>query len=703
MHGDFKVGAFRVEPRRNRIVHTNGEARRIKPRSMQVLLRLAESPGAVVAREAILDDVWERRAVGDEVLSVAIAELRKVLDDDPKEASHIQTFPGKGYSLIAPVEREHDAENAKRPRRALVLATIGIVVLAGAVAFIDLPTSPTTTRGPVPYQLTLNTPEDTPINLAPSRPFALSSDGSRLVYVSGALRGGSSLYLHDLTTSRTSRIEGTDDGFDPFFSPDGSWVGFITESSRRLFRVPVSGGSPIAVTKEAVSIGASWPTADTIVLFFNPAVNASDAGIVSVSIADGTRRVLTRRGESEIHRWPSLLPDKKTLLFTIHRRTPEGMDHFRLVVQRPGDGAPTLLVEDAAFGRYAASGHLLFHRGGRLFAAPFSLETLRLGADPEMVIDDVGRGSVGAAKFELSENGTLVYVRVSSGPGGEARWVGHDGVDETLIPVSLSVHTRLSPDEKELAVALGNEPSLVNLDSYHVERLTREAGPVIGLAWHPDGKRLSFGRVRRVFLLDTSTQAAPEVLLHEEGTYLIPASWSRSGEQLLYLRQQHEVQRFDVWLYSLADGTKEPIVATEFNELAAELSPDGEWVAYVSDESGEYEIYLKRLRGKARPVRISREGGSALLWSPEGDRIWYWSEQGMHEVRLEAETDSNLIVKDAKLLFHTDYPRFDSVWVRDFDYSAWRRQFLLLSPESGLEQSSVNVRVNWFTDLEHLQ
>ena len=457
---------------------------------------------------------------------------------------------------------------------------------------------------------------------------ALSPDGARLVFAAGP-SGSRRLYHRPLDELDARPIPGTEGGDNPFFSPDGQWLGFHLED--RLMKVRIDGGEPLVLAEIPGLRGASWGADDTIV--YAP---SAWSGLSRIAATGGPPRVITTpdpaRGEIS-HRWPQLLPDGKTVLFSI--MTASGReDERRIAVVAVDGGAPREVLRGGTAPRLLPSGHLLYARGSTLHAAPFDPVAATLRGPAVAVLDGVLvlSKSSGAAYFDVARDGTLVYVPADPRQANRALvWADRRGRLQPL-PVADRPYAEpaLSPDGRRLAVTIQGATDDIwtyDLDRATWTRLTFEGDngcPV----WSPDGKRLAF----------TSTRRGPRNI------YWMPADGSGPAEQLtrshnwqnivfygadgrsLFFTEQEAVTSSDVWVLPL-DGERRPrpLLATSAIELFPALSPDGRWLAYTSTESRRDEVYVRPHPGPGRKWAISRDGGSQPSWAADGRELYYRS------------------------------------------------------------------------------
>ena len=443
---------------------------------------------------------------------------------------------------------------------------------------------------------------------------ALSPDGRSLAF-SAVIGEQWQIYRRQLGELAASPIAGTERGTVPFFSPDGQSLGFWANGELR--RVPLGGGVPVTVSKVpnlSQVVGASWGSDGRIVFA------RVTGGLWQVSADGGVPEPLTSLDSTQgevSHRLPHVLPDGDAVVFTVTRNRFPRWNETQVVAHSRRTGKRTLLIEGGADARYVATGHLVFAREGVLMAAPFDLTRLEVTGGSVGVLPDLmqaayhaGSGAdSGAAQFTVSETGTLAYI-----PGGVARelqnhivMVDRTGRAEPLpIPTGPFLQPRFSPDGKQIAVfTTGRDQDVwvAGIPRSTFTRLTtegRNASPV----WTPDGTRIVYRSgirgVDGLFWRPADGSGAAEPITVSERN-LTPASWSPDGRVLAFydLGDSATNAGIDIWVLPMnGDRQPRPVLTTPFYEGGADFSPDGQWLAYDSNESG-------RAKCTSGPIRAS--------------------------------------------------------------------------------------------------
>ena len=459
---------------------------------------------------------------------------------------------------------------------------------------------------------------------------AVSPDGTKIVYVASG-----QLYLRNLSNLESGPIAGTTERPNtPFFSPDGQWLGYFSGTDGQLKKIEVSGGVPVTLCDAANPYGASWGADDSIVY-------GQLDGIMRVSANAGTPALLIKTEEQEQVHGPQILPDGKSLLFTLaNSRNLTRWDEAQVVVQSLESGERTTVLTGASDARYVPTGHLVYVLDDDLFAVPFELSSLEVTGGAVPIEEGLARvpvpsGQTGTGHFGFSNHGSLAYVAAASDlQQGTLVWVDRQG-RATPVTEQQTIYSfpRISPDGRRVAVEItegGNEDIwVIDLDRGTRTRLTLEPGRDIQPLWTRDGTRVTFSSNRagsRSALYWTLADGGGTAeLLVEVETNLGATSWSPDGQTLLF---------YETWAPGLMPprlrdilavspgGAPTPILATPFTEYGATFSPDGRWIAYASRESGIDEVYVRPYSGPGSKMTISTEGGRSPLWSAYGTELF---------------------------------------------------------------------------------
>ena len=527
---------------------------------------------------------------------------------------------------------------------------------------------------------------------------AISPDGRHFIYAASS-ESGSRLYLRSLDDFVDRPIPGTEGVTgSPFFSPDGKSIGFFAEGSLR--KLSLTGGSPITLCQaEGPRLGGSWDPDGTVVF-------TDRSGLYRVPSTGGEREVLATpsydRGEIDFSS-PHILPEGKAVVFTVRSQG----TLFGTAVLSLNTGEQKLLLDASREARYVETGHLLYEQPGtgNLMAVPFDLARLQVTGDPLLARQGVRGNMPGSVDYTVSENGTLIYVPGEGSLATSFVWVDREGRATALIEDQQEyLRPRLSPDGTKVAVMISsagrNDIWIYDLERSPRFRLTVE-GENRTPVWTPDGKRVTFSSTSTanyaaLYWRQADGSEEVELLLSRESR-LYPISWSPDG-QILAFYEITPTNGRDIWVLPL-EGEPSDFLATSFNERSPEFSPDGKWLAYVSNESGRDEVYVQPYPGPGGRWLISSEGGSEPVWSADGRELFYRHEEQMIAVTVEIEP---LFRAGApQVLFEGQYVGDPGPNSRNYDISPDGR-FLMMKAEALSQQGQINVILNWFEELKRL-
>jgi Tol biopolymer transport system component len=510
-------------------------------------------------------------------------------------------------------------------------------------------------------------PEGVSLDVARRPAIAASPDGRTVVF-RAVEEGIARLYRRRLDAPVAEPVAGTEGGSDPFFSPDGQWLGFF--SGFELKKVPLAGGAPIAVVRvPPVTMGGAWGADGNILLTLTPnsflySVPESGGALKPFTSLDASRR-------EHAHLWPQMLPDGHGILLTmVLGEDFQDYANAQIVVLDPKSGRRTIVLEGSPFARYAA-GHIVFVRGGAVFRAPFDLSRLSVTGPPVPVAERIAIDSGnGAASFDVTRDGALVYAE---GPPTVDRQtvvlrLDRNGHETTLpLPVGRYESPRLAPNGKTLALQRCEAPPFCKLFLYDLERnvlspFSAEPGISFCPVWAPDARRVAYSRMLTgapaLYVKNADGSGEPKRLTmaptEKREVAEFAASWSSDGRTLAYSTVSPGAQAArDIWLLSL-DGNRRgrPWFVSPAAESAPAFSPDGRWIAYVSDESGRREVYVRPFPGLGGVTKISTNGGTEPAWTRGGRELFY--RQGNDFIAVEIGTGTDLTVGAPRALFTSD-------------------------------------------------
>ncbi len=550
----------------------------------------------------------------------------------------------------------------------------------------------------------------------------ISPDGTQIAVVTGAGAAETELRLRRLDSTNVSTLA-SGGVYNPFFAPDGNWIGFATSTS--LQKIPVTGGTPLEIVTVNRSRGATWTSDGNIIFADAPnsvlkQVSADGGEVTEVTTFDETAHEVT-------HRWPQVMGDSRKVLFTAHTGQQGNFENATLKVVDLDSGEQTVVYRGGYYGRYVDSGHLLFINDGTLFAAPFDLNTLTLvgSAAPvaNLVADDPGNGG---AQYSVSRDGILVHRIGESGPGVyPAIWLDPEtrDIEIALAEPRTYVEARIAPNGRQLAMTELNGSNwdvwIYDLDRGTRTRLTFGVGIEGPAVWSPDGTEIIYTSDEDgsddLFRKRADGSGSATQLTHRDDPLYV-SDWSPDGRYViaLYGGAADEEEGWggggsDLAYLDLEEGGDiVPFLATPSGESEASFSPDGHWVAYQSNESGRTEVYVRPFPPSDGRWLISDEGGGYARWSRDGKKLFYRSEAGIMGVTYTT-TDSTFSASKPRLVADGNFLGGPGGLVADgstfADYDVAPDGRFLLFPSEGPETPNIRIArvvVNWFPELQRL-
>ncbi|MGH9254983.1 MAG: protein kinase domain-containing protein [Vicinamibacterales bacterium] len=581
-------------------------------------------------------------------------------------------------------------------RRALTSATwIAVAVAAAALAGLTTWWAGRTSAPPLPvtrFTIDLEPGERLLASTGATNntTIAVSPDGRYVAYAT--TRGGAQqIVLRALDTNESRIVAGTIGAAAPFFAPDSQWLGFVANGVMK--KVPVGGGAAINVASSV----AGPPTWALEGFLFG---QGSNQIIFRVADTGGTPQPVTGFNQGETtHRFPDALPNGGGLIFAA------GPDPQTLrIVAQSQTGERRELIPSGTHPRYARSGHLVYAQSGTLMAVAFDLDRLETSGTPAPVVEGVLQFGNGNANYSLSATGTLAYLSGSvAATQNRLVWITRSGIEQPLAaPPRAYGYPKISPDGRRVAVELDNQIWVYDLSRDTLTRFTFEGTLNQDPTWTPDGARIAFrsnreGPPDRLFWQMADGSGGGERLTMGQHQQLTRA-WSSDGQVLTFQENHPETGR-DIWVLLLKDRKAVPFLQTPFTEGAESFSPDGRWMAYVSDESGRPEVYVQPYPGPGGKWQISTESGTEPKWNPNGRELFYRS--GDRMMAVDITTQSGFSPGKPRLLFDGQY--FASVFPLTgvaYDVSPDGQRFLMVK-ETGQTTAPVQIRLvlNWFEEL----
>ena len=553
--------------------------------------------------------------------------------------------------------------------------------------------------GPIPAEIRLE------INTPPSRApwLALSPDGLKIVYVA-PFEGRSQLWLRSLDSPLARPLPGTEGAAGQFWSPDSRSVGFV--AGTRLKRMDIDGGSvQTLATAVPLALGGSWSRDGTIIFGNNPA-----GPIFRIPAQGGEPTEATRvdSPEQRGHESPQFLPDGRHFLFFV-----TGSPEARGVYVGQLDGNDTKRLFDAETpAAYAATGQLVFVRGGTLLAQDFDPDRLALRGDAFPLAENVTVASAenvaAVTSVSVSAAGPIAY-RTAPADSRQRQlvWVDRTGreTDNVVYQNGAGLGASLSHDGRRVALfqfADGN----MDIWAYDIrrrswDRITFDPGDDIYPLWSPDDTRMVSGSNRSTQVIDLyvrllGASPASEERLYATSQPKFPTDWSANGRFVLFDTLDPK-RGFDVWALPMErERTPFEVVQTEFNEGLAQFSPDTTWIAYQSDKTGRFEIYLRPFRGPGDDVRVSVDGGTQARWNPSGKELFYLAPGNrLTAVTLRFSANNKAVEPGTPLALFVAKVGGSAGYVQQYMVSPDGQSFVTQSTVGDASASPISVILNW--------
>jgi serine/threonine protein kinase len=570
------------------------------------------------------------------------------------------------------------------------MAVLGVIV--GGLAVWNL-------RKPEPRQVIrfdYQLPEGQEFSKMLGPPLRISPDGKQIVYSTPQ-----GLYLRSMDELTAKLVPGTEgNSANPFFSPDGQWIGYWSVSDGELKKISAHGGVPVVLCSVTELLGAVWQKDETIV--FGQPPNE----MMRISANGGTPESLAKLKTGYFIVLPQILPDGKSVLYTSIEA-----GHVRIMVKPPNAGEVKDLLEGLG-AQFLPTGHIVYALDGNILAARFNPDRLEVIGGPVPVVESV-------SDFAVSDSGTMAYIP-RTGPGIPYNrrtlvWIDREGKEEHIAAEPGSyLNPRISPDGTRIALSVQVSDKvdiwIWDLARASLTKLTFDAGADVSPLWSLDGKRIAFfssnpGGKTGVYWKAADGTGKDEFL----GAGHYPASWSDNGKAMVLAEWDTEALNYDIGILTMEGYRRLSLLLKEkYHEAQPRISPDGRWLAYTSNESGQNQVYVRPFpEVEGGRWQVSTSGGDSPLWLPDGREIFF--RNGDAVMAVSSKTGPTFSIGTPKILFQGTYVNADLEY-DSWDNSTWDispdgRRFLMMK-ETGLAASGVvrsrkiNVILNWFEELK---
>jgi DNA-binding winged helix-turn-helix (wHTH) protein/Tol biopolymer transport system component len=704
--------SFRFDPDR-RHLEKDGEPLVLPAKALDTLALLVRERGRVVEKDEILSTVWPDAFVSEDSLTQVISLLRRALGDDSAHPLFIATVPRRGYRFTAAV-------TVVTPAPAPVDTAAPTPVTTGTLAApaVLAATSPgrrawTAALWAVPALIAVvlvartvsvaqrGEPTGAPIHFLQTAPpgtqlssgGVLSPDGRYLVFVShNQTSGRDQLWLRPLDSAAPRLVAGTEGAFRPFWSPDSQTLGFFADG--KLKRVGVDGGAPQTLASVGYRpSGGSWSSRGVILY----ADRISQ--LFSVPDNGGTPAPATAldRGRGEFgHHDPQFLPDGDHFLFYAESTMPGNNATF--VASLSSGERTRLLDQTVSYTIFAPPGYLLYVKDDVLMAQRFDPQALRLTGPATRLSTINASQEEGAARIgqlSASTNGLLAFG--GSRAVSHLTWFSRDGRELGMISGSKDIHNPMvSPDERMLVgnggAGAGGGIWILDLERGAPTRIA-EGGNLA--AWSHDGARVTYTSRRDAGAPDIAIRAigdSQEEILLRTNEMKISGNWSPDGRAFTFVSSNAET-RLDLWLLERINGTTTPrtFLRSPANEMQPQVSPDGRWLAYASDETGTWEVYVQSFPTPGQKRTLSVGGGAQPEWRRDGRELYYLSLDGTL-MAIDVTTGTTFEAARPRPLFPLPV---------DSDVIGMRNQYVVTGNgerfivDASVERDPIHIVVNW--------
>jgi serine/threonine protein kinase/Tol biopolymer transport system component len=632
--------------------------------------------------------------------------LERCLEKEPKNRYHdisdVRVDIQKVLTNPSGVLVRHQTAGRYQSKLRLVLpwvatAVVVAAILVGAAVWVFKPAkSLQVTR--FSYEL----PKDQQFSDLGSPALAISPDGKQLVY--STPKG---LYLRPVDELEAKLIAGTEgDTEQPFFSPDGKWIGYFSPTDRKMKKISVDGGAPVTLCGVVLLAGASWGTDDTIVYCVYP-----NSAVTRISAHGGTPENIVR-GNAMFFSLPQILPDGKSILYTSH----SNQVSIRIHSLKSGESKELFAGTDA---RFLPTGHIVYEMEHNLLAVPFDPDKLEVIGGYVPIVEGVYKN--GPPQYAVSDSGTLAYIpgKTSNAaePGRTLLWVDRNGKEEVIeAPSTYFMFPKISPDGTLIAYAASTGSNIdiwmLDLDRKTRTRLTFDSSQDLQPIWTSDGKRIVFASNRAgeygIYWKASDGTGKDEKLGSMAKGNLMPFSWSKDGKSLVIQELLDAMTTSDIGMLSMeGERTLHMLLQEEFTEVQPQISPNGRWMAYCSSESGQNEIFVRPFpEVNSGRWQVSTSGGDSPRWSPDGRELFYLIGNTKAVMAVSVETEPTFKFGTPKILFSGTYIGALPSDGIPYDISPDGKRFLMMKEPTASPASTesnprkINIVLNWFEELK---
>jgi eukaryotic-like serine/threonine-protein kinase len=699
--GEFRVDlhAYQLQKHEHQVSLT--------PKVFDTLALLVRHRDRTVGKDELMNEIWPDSFVSEDNLTQAISVLRRALGDEANQPRYIATVARQGYRFIAPVREVYDAEaeglpmpsmpvesppqtaTRSAPRTArnrwLAAAALTVAAVGGTLLARNMPARAVPSRGALRFS------QEAPEGTTLSSGGTLSPDGQRLAFIAQDERTGrETIWVRELDAAQPRSITDTDNAARPFWSPDGRSIGFFDGAN--LKRIELDGQhARVIVPVGPNAEGGAW-SAGGVIIFA-----AGRSGLVSVPAEGGAPSQVTTLDMSKRdvrHAWPQLLPDGESFLFFIDSPNPGRTGTY---VGRLGSTQIDRLLDVPAI---YGSGQLLYVRDRILSAVAFDVTSHRMGGSPSMLAANVVAPAIGSeASVSVSRDGLLAFTASKDAEHLESFSAEGDRLGILDATVALRNPVFLA-DPRRLLAASNGDADHKGLWMIDIDRgaLTRVASDGMRPFPSPTGTDVAFTSDRSAGVADiyvrklSAVDGDDQPLVHSNENKFV-CDWSADGGYLVY-GSTGSAKKTDLWAISLRDHRPRRLFQSTANEVCGEISPDGRWLAYASDESGGWQVYVDAFPQGGRKEAISSHGGAEPHWSRNGRQLFFLgSDRTLMRVEVNPGTDWRASAPRA--MFRLPLSAINP-YINQYAVSPdGQRLVVHVTANTGRQHAPITVVVNW--------
>jgi hypothetical protein len=591
--------------------------------------------------------------------------------------------------------------NVPSPRRAVLAAGLAGLLLGISGIALWVWRQARDVAPPQVVRFSIDLPKGQVIRATFNSWLMFSPDGGTLANSQGAF-GALTTLLRRLDALEAKPVASGPNTGVPVFSPDARYLLLMDVGQQALKKIALSGGGPVLFATADFPIRGDWAPDNYYYWtdgYFGPIIRTPGSGGKKEPVTE-----LDLGKQERTHRHAQMLPGGKAIIFTVSHGGIDSFDDARIDAFTLKTKERKTLIQGGFFPRYSPSGHIVYARGGSLFAVPFDAENLEVTGSPVKVVDGVFMSTnSGAAYFDISRTGTLAYA-VGAAEGGERTlvWVDRQGKATPLgFPPRSYLFPRISPDGRQLAYEIEgvNHDLFIHDPDRGVTTKMTTDGVSHAPVWTPDGKHIAFrswkAGVMSMWWMP-SDRSAPEERLTNVGKRQGVVSFSPDMRYVAFNQYDTGGTASDVWMLPMqGDREPQPFIKSRFNEGSAKFSPDGNWVAYCTNESNMFEVFVQAWPGPGPKTQVSSEGGTDPIWSRNGKELFY--RNGDKMIAVAVTTAPVFTASKPRLLWDGHYSHGMSsscgppgATSANYDVTSDGQRFLMVQD---LDQDAVSTRI----------